>query len=102
MNKIINGKKYSTETAKLIATHSNNLMANDFQFFAETLYLKKTGEYFLFGEGHGMSEYGEMKGNGGMGWGEIIKPFSENSAKNWAEKNLSGEEFEEIFGEVQE
>ena len=102
MKKIINGKKYDTETAKLIDYNSNNLSQTDFNYFCESLYLKKTGEYFLHCEGHGLSEYAEMKPNGGSGWGEQIRPMSTDSAKIWAEKNLSGDEYEKIFGEVQE
>jgi len=50
MKKIINGKRYDTETAQLIgsASYSNR---TDFRFWSEELYRKKTGEFFLYGEG---------------------------------------------------
>ena len=51
MKKIINGKVYDTEKAKQVAYYSSAGSWRDFQHYEETLYLKKTGEYFLFGEG---------------------------------------------------
>ncbi len=48
MKKIINGKRYDTETAKLIGSdgYSN---PSDFNYWSEDLYQKKTGEFFLYG-----------------------------------------------------
>ena len=45
MKKIINGRKYDTETAKEIGYWSNGYPCSDFNHCEETLYLKKTGEY---------------------------------------------------------
>ena len=47
MKKIINGKKYDTETAKWLGDYWNGLGGNDFKKLFETLYQKKTGDYFL-------------------------------------------------------
>ena len=46
MKKVINGLLYNTETAKEIGYHSENF-PGDFKYVCETLYKKKTGEYFL-------------------------------------------------------
>ena len=56
MKKIINGRKYDTETAKEIGYWSNGYPCSDFNHCEETLYLKKTGEYFLYGEGGALTE----------------------------------------------
>lgn len=48
-----------------------------------------------------MSNYAESYGNERYG-GEKIIPLSENEAKEWAERNLDVEEYEAIFGEVEE
>ena len=101
MKKIINGKSYDTNTAKEVGYWSSELNRTDFGWCEETLYLKKTGEYFLYGYGHGNSRYGEWHGNTG-GSGEKIMPFDETEAKSWAEENLDGEDYEKIFGEVTE
>ena len=42
MKKIINGRKYDTETAKHIGSRSEGQPGN-FEYFTEDLYLKKTG-----------------------------------------------------------
>lgn len=51
MKKIINGKKYDTESAQEICSRSSGHYG-DFHRVAETLYRKKTGEFFLYGEGY--------------------------------------------------
>ena len=45
MKKIINGKTYNTETAKEISEWSEGVY-RDFTYIGETLYRKRTGEYF--------------------------------------------------------
>ena len=49
--KIINNRMYNTETAKQLGYWSNGYTPSDFYFAEETLYQKKTGEYFLVGHG---------------------------------------------------
>lgn len=101
MNKIIKGKKYNTDTAKKIAHIDNERSLTDFEFWEETLYRKKNFEYFLHCYGNANSKYGVWRGNNG-GAGEEIKPLSFEQAKAWAEDNLTAEEFEKEFGEVDE
>ena len=55
MKKIINGKLYDTETAKLIGRSYHGEGPRDFRHYSEELYRKRTGEYFLYGEGGPMS-----------------------------------------------
>ena len=43
---IINGKLYNTETATYVGGYSNGLSINDFNYYDEELYRKRTGEYF--------------------------------------------------------
>jgi hypothetical protein len=98
MKKIINGKRYNTKTAKELAHIGNRNDYNDFNFWRETLYVKKTGEYFLLKEGGANSKYGVWNGNSG-GYGEFIEPILFDNAKKWAEQ-LDGDEYETIFGDV--
>lgn len=98
MKKYINGKRYDTETAKMLAEYDNSLPRNDFGYYEETLYLKKNGEYFLHGWGGGNSRYGEWHGNTG-GPGAKIMPMTLEEATAWAEENLNGDEYEAIFGD---
>lgn len=99
MKKIINGKKYDTDTAKAIGFDTN--CASDFHYWYESLYIKKTGEYFLYGKGGPMSRYCEYIGDCQTS-GEKIIPMTVEEAKEWAEKHLTADEYEEIFGEVEE
>ena len=101
MKKIINGRKYDTETAKELGYWCNGYNLNDFDYEEETLYQKKNGEFFIFGQGGARSAYSGLDGN----WhcaGSAIIPIDEERAKQWAEQNLKADEYEKIFGEVEE
>lgn len=102
MRKIINGKKYDTETAEQLASYWNELSTSDFRHMTERLFRKKTGEYFLYGEGGPLSKYATRCGGSGFTGGEDIVPLPEQEAKEWAEKHLGCDEYEAIFGEVEE
>lgn len=101
MKKIINGKRYDTKTAKELNSYSYGY-PRDFEHWEETLYRKNTGEYFLYGEGGPSSKYAESAGGNSWTGGEKIIPLSLEEAKQWAEKHLDGDEYEEIFGAVEE
>ncbi len=101
MKKYINGKIYDTETAASVGSWSNNLSHRDFGWCEETLYRKRTGEYFLFGEGGPASGYAERIDNM-RGSGSRIQPMKFEEAREWAEEHLSAEEYEEIFGEIED
>ena len=101
MKKIINGKRYDTDTAKELGytQYSNR---RDFHHYVETLYRKNTGELFLHGIGGPMSKYAEMTGQNCWSGGEKIIPLTLEGAKEWAEGNLDADEYEEIFGVIEE
>ena len=102
MIKIIRGRKYDTSTAREVGTYSNAGGWNDFSHFEETLFCKRTGEYFLFGEGGPMTKYSVTVGQNEWSGGSKIVPMDYDEAREWAEKNLSAEEYEAEFGEVEE
>ena len=97
MVKFIKGKKYSTETATKLADWDNSYAVNDHKYLSETLYQKRTGEYFLHGEGGGLTRYATSVGNAYTA-GEKILPLTEEEAHSWAEEHLDGEDYEKIFG----
>ena len=101
MKKIINGRMYNTDTAKLVAEWDNSLSQTDFKHCEENLYRKKTGEYFLHGKGGPCSRWCEFVGNCIFG-GEGIIPLTITMAMEWVENNLSADEYIAIFGEVEE
>lgn len=101
MKKIINGKKYDTETAKEICGFVRGC-CSDFKYFSETLYRKKTGEFFIYGEGGAMTSYSKVCEDGSISGSARILPISETRAKEFVEAYGSAEEYEKAFGEVEE
>ena len=102
MKKIINGKVYDTEKATMLNYWENSFSGRDFGWCREELYRKKTGEFFLHGEGGPQSRYSVSQGNNTWSGGERVMPLSYDAAKQWAEEHLDGDEYEAIFGEVVE
>ena len=102
MKKIINGRRYDTDTAKNLGYDSYNGSVTDFAYWEETLYQKRTGEFFLYGEGGPMSRYAVSCGQNEWSGGAQIIPLEPEKAQAWAEEHLTADEFEEIFGAVSE
>lgn len=100
MKRIINGKKYNTKTAEYLASYQI-AYRNDFNFCREELYRKRTGEFFLYGKGGASSKYRKSISLNEWAGGEAITPLTEDEAKRWVEANAN-EEYENIFGEVEE
>lgn len=100
MKKIINGKLYDTETAKKLGDWDNGLYTNDLNYVCETLYKKRTGEFFLLGEGGAATNYSERVGSNDWGYGYAIMPMSFDEAQKWAEKHLDAEVYQDIFGKI--
>lgn len=51
MIKIINKRKYDTSMAEELLCYASGHDNTRFRYYSETLYRKRTGEYFLHGEG---------------------------------------------------
>ena len=98
MREIIDGRVYDTDTAEYLAFWCNKVAVTDFHYYCEELYMKRNGEYFLYGEGNGLSPYASY-GYGGSSYGEAIVPLTLAEAKEWAEK---ADCYEDVFGEVSE
>lgn len=86
MNKVIRGKKYDTETAEKVA--STWEINNDTRW--DELYKKKTGEFFLAHHTRWANE------------SERIQPLTLDEAKEWVEENMDGDDYEALFGKVEE
>lgn len=101
MKKVINNKLYNTETAKEIHCWDNGYFTNDFNYMSETLFQKKTGEFFLYGTGGAMSRYAESSGNS-WGAGCTIIPLTIDETKKWLEDHADGDIYESVFGDIPE
>ena len=86
MKQIIGGKMYDTTTAIQICF---GLFGN-FNNKIVTLYQKLNGEFF---ELHELNEFG---------FREWIVPLSKAEAMEFAEQEMSVDEYESVFGEVSE
>ena len=102
MKKIINGKLYDTDTARKVGECSHGGGRRDFHYFEETLYCKRTGEYYLYGWGGPASRYARQIEQNSWSSGEQIIPLTYVKAKEWAERELTVDEYQAEFGEVAE
>jgi hypothetical protein len=103
MKKVIDHKMYNTETAQEIASMSSGRDYMDCRHFEETLYRKKTGEFFLLGEGGAFSKYGERSPYENMwGAGSRIVPLTLDEPKKWVMEYCDGDKYESLFGPVEE
>ncbi|MST81561.1 ribbon-helix-helix domain-containing protein [Bilifractor porci] len=100
MKKIINGRIYDTNTAKELGKDDQTY--GNFSDWEETLYRKSTGEYFLHGEGGPQTKYAQPIGENSWTGGEKIIPLSIESAKKWVEEHLEADDYERIFGVIEE
>lgn len=99
MKKIIDGKRYNTQTAKQVAGWSNDLGYSDFDHIEEALYHTKNGNWFLYGRGGPKTKYFRFAPGGNKSSGEDIIPLYPNEALMWLEKHEFTDELEEWFSD---
>ena len=97
MKKIIHNKVYDTDTARELGQDSYS-NSRDFHYWHEVLYQKRTGEFFLYGEGGPMSRYARSIDQNSWSGGQKIMPLSAANARQWAEEHLDADDYEAIFG----
>ena len=95
MKKVINGKMYDTDTARRVAEIDHGGLTNDLDYWSITIYRKKNKEFFLW-------NYVSVRDASCNGAKDTIKPLSDSAAKQWIEKNASGDVYVAEFGEVAE
>lgn len=100
MKKIIKGKVYDTETAREVGDWWNG--QEGFAKVRETLYQKKTGEFFVLGVGGAATQYAEPAGTNFFNGGARIMPYSFAEAREWAEDHLDADAYAQIFGAIAE
>ena len=96
MKRIIDGKRYNTETAQEVATSWNGYARNDFNFCEETLYRTPRGNWFIYGNGGPMSPYNRSVGDLTAG-DERIVPVDAERARSWLENADEAEALEKWF-----
>lgn len=94
MKKRIKSLVYDTSTAKEIVTYTDFPVSSN-EHVEETLYRKRTGEFFLYGKGNANSGYATYNNMaGGYEPGQRIIPLTFDEAKEWYERNLNNEEYD--------
>jgi hypothetical protein len=100
MKKIINLKRYDTDTAEEIAVWWNGCLRSDFNYCKETLYRTKSQSWFLHGEGGALSCYAESwEGGRSSTSGSAITPMSEAEAAAWLAQHDSSQ-FDQHFAHL--
>ncbi len=102
MNKVIRGKRYNTDTAKLVGTWEANEPENSDFWEKEELYQKRSGEFFLIGQGGAQTQYARFSMGGESKPGVELRPIEPEEASDWAEEHLTADEYEALFGPVAE
>ena len=101
MKKVIQGVLCDTSTAKFLG-EASYLSDRDFAHWNEALYRTKSGKYFLYGEGGPSSRYAVTIGQNEWSGGEKIQLLSRETALEWAEEHLDGDEYIAAFGDPEE
>lgn len=100
MKKIIDGKMYDTETAELLGAFTKNV--GTFNYVHEELYRTKNGRFFVFGSGGPLSRWAQADGSNSWSGGSGLQALSVDYAKQWAGRHMDPDEYELLFGKVEE
>ena len=101
MNKMINGKRYNTDASDLIGTYVFG-ESHSPESYTEWLYLKRTGEFFLYVEGGEKSKYARRISYSHWSGDARILPYTREQAKEWSEKHLDPDTIDRVFGTIKE
>lgn len=95
MKRIINGRRYDTDTAKLAGGYETGFIG-DLDWRSEQLFRKSTGEFFLAGRGGAKTRWASRTIDGFSSGGGIL-PLTFDEAREWAEEHLSVKDVENLF-----
>lgn len=98
MKKHINNKLYNTDTSEVLGVWKKDVNKETYE--KETLYKKRTGEFFIHGTGGESSRYCRMNGQNRWSGTETIIPLKYENAILWAKEKLTSEQYDKIFGEI--
>lgn len=102
MKIIIKQKRYDTDTAKECGQWENMQDRSNLDWYSETMYQKRSGEFFLHGVGNANSKYSRCVGNNSWRGLEKVIPLDYEAARIWADEHLDEKQYEEIFGKTDE
>lgn len=99
MIRIIDGKRYNTETATKVADVSGNCQSiTDFKFDHTQLYRTTKGAWFIAGKGGPLSRWVRTVGDGYTG-GSGIQVLDADEARALLEQHAEASVVEQYFGD---
>lgn len=103
MKKIIKNKVYDTDTAQLIKQADHPNITNGEGSCKQSLYRKKTGDYFLFVDGARTDVFHNLAlDNNAHDRESHIYPLTYEQARAWAESEMTADEWLENFEPVED
>jgi len=97
MIKVIDGKRYNTNTAKLVFSWNNGQFYGDFRRRDKDLYLTPKGSWFIHHEGGPMTDMAKAYGTVFAG-SEDIEPITEKDAYRFLEAHSDHRDAREAIG----
>lgn len=98
MKKFINGLRFDTKKAELIADYEYGHQG-DHGWLYEAIYRTARGNWFLAGNGGARSKYGERVDQNTYGAGEALIPLSADEALAWLERHGETDAIEAYFSD---
>ena len=102
MRKIIDGRVYDTDTARLVCPIHCSYSQGDFNYEDTDLYKTGRGQYFLAGTGGPMTRWAQPEGSSGRRGGNGIMLIEILEAREIVEQNGTDEQWIAEFGEPEE
>lgn len=103
MRKIIKNKVYDTDTAMLIKQADHPNITSGEGSCKQSLYRKKTGDYFLFVDGARTDVFHSLAlENNAHDRERHIYALTYEQARSWAEEEMTADEWLEIFEPVED
>lgn len=98
MIRIVNGKRYNTETAEHLCNISRGgYSRSDFSYDDTDLYVTNGGNFFIAGEGGARSRWAQSYGQNGSQGGSGLRPISKDDARNLLEQYGTPDQVEANF-----
>jgi hypothetical protein len=98
MKRIVNGKRYDTDAATLVATDKGSDRGS-FDYYEEELYRTRSGAWFVHGYGHARSRWATSAGQYSWAPGEGIEPMTPDDARTWLEGHGKTDALEQHFAD---
>lgn len=97
MIKVIDKKRYNTETAELVFYWTNGQFISDFRYRVKRLYRTKKGAWFINHEGGAMTDMAVSCGNNSTSGSEDIEPIDDDDAFGFLQAHSDDTEAQEAI-----